>query len=116
MARKTKKLKISKPIKENEDQERLSLLHFDSEDYLFSSEHLGYYLMSKLTDSQIGINNPRIYISYKHKREYYEKKGLLGAIKKAKHEVLDGNDQYEPLIYSYIDLIFANELLTYRQT
>lgn len=116
MARKTKKLKISKPIEENEDEERLSQLHFDSEDYLFSSEHLGYYLMSKLTDSQIGINNPRIYISYKHKREYLEKKGLGGAIKRAKHEVLDGNDQYVPLIYSYIDLIFAKELLTYRQT
>lgn len=108
MARQKRKLKIlpSNYIEENR-------IHFDSNDKLYADEHYGYYLMCTVPKSS-AVKNPRRYIYYKLKNEYYIAKNQLNDIHykitpiQGKSCILDDRMHHKDLIIEMINLIFID--------
>ncbi len=112
MARKSKKLKFD--LTENRLSQNDTRVHFDRKDNLLAEEHYGFYLIAEVSSSRSKLN-PRIYLSYKHKKEYYEEKLKQGnrwyeqKPRKSKSEVFDGNEKYCKLIKTTLDVAFPQE-------
>ena len=112
MARKSKKLKFD--LTENKLSQNDTRVHFDRKDNLLAEEHYGFYLIAKVSSSRSELN-PRIYLSIKHKKEYYEEKLKQGnrwynqKPKKTKTEIFDGNKNYLKLIKTILDVAFSQE-------
>lgn len=109
MARQNRKLKYLPSvsyIKENK-------IHFDTNDSLYANEHYGYYLMCTIPKSSI-VKNPRRYIYYKYKEEYYNEMNRtfnLNYKLKPIHGrscILDTRIHHKSLILEIISLIFEN--------
>ncbi|WP_375724638.1 hypothetical protein LXN10_04040 [Arcobacter sp. KX21116] len=114
MARKPKKLNISKS--EPSEESVIDRIHFDRVDNTLAKEHYGYYLICIATKSSL-IKNSRVYLSYKHKKQYYKSKGaqnLLGENIykrkpiKSKTIIFDDNKDYESLIIDTINRVFID--------
>lgn len=108
MARQKRKLKyLPSNITEN------NRVHFDSNDGLYADEHYGYYLMCNIPKSSV-IKNPRRYIYFKYKEEYYNEMNRtynLNYKLKPIHGrscILDDRMHHKNLIIETISLIFEN--------
>jgi len=113
MARQNKKLQLELP------QEDKVFIYIDKEDSVLANKHYGYYLIATLTGSQQEYTSSRLYLSSKHKQEYYSEKVKLGnnAYKKkiriAEYSILDILDeypQYDLFIKSAIKSLFPVEM------
>lgn len=121
MARKSKKLKIS--FDEFVDDGNNQRIHFDKVDSTLAEEHYGYYLMSTLTKSlQAHGTTSRIYLSIKHKEEFYHAKvkNGYGAYNRkataAKHDILDTHKDKIEFIRNALEEIFGEELYDNAKT
>jgi len=120
MARKSKKLKIS--FDESSDNGNNQRVHFDKVDSTLAEEHYGYYLMSTLTKA-LNRNNasPRIYLSLKHKKEFYRAKVKSGygsynrKVFSAEHNVFDIHKDKIDFLRNAIEELFS-ELLDNAKT
>lgn len=95
-------------------------LHMDCKDFIFAKEHYAYYLIGKLTNGTSHFN-PRIYLSYKHKVEYYLEKAKLNKaykkkIRKSSTEVFDIDEKYLDFIQDFINKRILNNILIYEKT
>lgn len=115
MARTPKKLKI---LNNNFSQNSITgdKIHFDRVDDLLAEKHYGYYIICSSTKSSL-IKNSRVYLSYKHKKEYYKHKGLLNLLGenvykrkpiKSKTIIFDDNKDYETLIIDVFNRVFTD--------
>lgn len=115
MANKPKKLKI---LNNNFPQNVITnnKIHFDRVDDLLAEKHYGFYLICSYTKSSL-IKNSRVYLSYKHKKEYYKHKGLLNLLGenvykrkpvKSKTIIFDDNKDYEDFIIDVFNRVFKD--------
>jgi len=73
MARKSKKLNISFELLT--DTNNIEKVHYDKVDKTLADEHYGYYLMSTLSkSSQDRYTTSRIYLTLRHRQEFYSEK------------------------------------------
>lgn len=116
MARKPKKINILSDIQVHENNVTNNRVHLDRVDKLLSEEHYGYYLICTATKSRLTFNS-RVYLSYKHKREYYRKKALEKAHArniykrkpvKSKTIIFDENKDYLQLIIDVYERVFTD--------
>lgn len=113
MPRPSKILKINDVINNKVNNE--TRIHFDKKNNLLAEEHYGYYLITKLTKSQSGHNLDRLYLSYKHKLEFYKgfsEKGEYFYNKKpikTKNEIYDYKKEYKQFIDSIIKELFSEQ-------
>ncbi|KAB7880549.1 hypothetical protein, partial [Poseidonibacter ostreae] len=108
MARVSKKLKIGCRCNSSSNNDNI---HFDEVDNTLAEEHRGYYLMTTVTRGQKNTN-PRVYLSHKHKVEYFKRKfeetriSTYKTARKSLTTVFDYYEGYEKFLNSAIKEIF----------
>lgn len=119
MAKKSKQLKLNFSPHKDICQEDYKI-HLDRVDHLFAKEHYGFYLMISLTKGTSNLS-PRMYLSYKHKAQYFEEKAKTNsaykkAIRKSSVEIFEENENYMSFIQDFISKKISKELRTYQKT
>jgi len=113
LARKAKQLEFNLD-KQNNYNKEATKVHFDNVDSTLAEEHYGYYLMSIANKSRKN-DNPRIYLSLKHKEEYYHEKYKMGnkwyakKVIKSKSDIYFRNGKYINFINSVINEVFKTK-------